>query len=106
MTFKSGHTRNQIDHFLMRANSRKLCRDYKVIPSECLTMQHRLLVMDVEIRGAERRKRTMRTYNVRWWNLNGENATKSRRSKLKVVGTRRGWKQDVGGDGGLYSTAG
>jgi len=36
----------------MRANSRRWGRDYKVLPGECLTTQHRLLVLEVEIRGA------------------------------------------------------
>ena len=59
VTFKSGNNRTQIDYFLMRLNNKRLCRDCKVIRSECLTTQHRLLVMDVEIRGAIRRKRTI-----------------------------------------------
>jgi len=52
VTFKSGSARTQIDYFLMRANSRRWGRDYKVLPGECLTTQHRLLVLEVEIRGA------------------------------------------------------
>ena len=52
ITFKNGSTRTQIDYLLMRTNDRRKCRDCKVIPSECLTTQHRLLVMDVEIRSA------------------------------------------------------
>jgi len=42
------------------------CRDCKVIPSECLATQHRLLVMDVEIREAIRRKRKVGVYKVKW----------------------------------------
>ena len=57
VTFKSGNIMTQIDYFLVRANNRKLCKDCKVIPSECLAMQHRLLVMDVAIRSSIRRKR-------------------------------------------------
>jgi len=57
ITFKSSNTKTQIDYFLMRASSRRMCRDCKVLPSECLATQHRLLVMDVEIRGAIRKKR-------------------------------------------------
>ena len=48
-TFKSGSTRTQINYFLMRTTNRSLCRYCKEMPSECLMMQHRLLVMDVEI---------------------------------------------------------
>ena len=58
VTFKSRNTMTKIDYFLMGANSRRLCKDCKVIPSECLTTQHRLLVMDVEIKSSIRRKRT------------------------------------------------
>jgi len=37
ITFKSGSTKTQIDYFLMRSNDRRMCRDCKVLPSECLT---------------------------------------------------------------------
>jgi len=36
VTFKSGSCRTQIDYFLMRTDSRKSCKDRKVIPSEYL----------------------------------------------------------------------
>jgi len=65
ITFKSGNSRTQIDYFLMRANSSRLYRDCKMIPSECLGTQLRLLVMDVEIRSAIRRKRNIGAYKVK-----------------------------------------
>jgi len=76
ITFKSGSTRTQIDYLLMRTNDKRMCRDCKVIPSECLTTQHRSLVMDVEIRSSMRRKRTVGVYKIKWWNLIGETVTK------------------------------
>jgi len=76
VTFKSGSARMQIDYFLIRANSKRWYRDCKVLPSECLATQHRLLVLDVEIRGVIRRKRKVGVYKVKWWNLKGENAIK------------------------------
>ena len=76
ITFKRGNTKTQIDYFLMRANSRRLCRDCKVISNECLTTQYKLLVMDAEIRSTLRRKRTVGVYKGKWWNINGENVTK------------------------------
>ena len=88
ITFKSGSARTQIDYFLIRANDRRWCRDCKVVLSECLTTQHRLLVLDVEIRGAIRRKRKLGVYKVRWWNLKGENAVKLSK-KIKSEGK---WK--------------
>jgi len=47
-----------------------------MLPSECLTTQHRLLVIDVEIRSSIRKKRTIGVYKVKWRNLIGENVTK------------------------------
>jgi len=76
ITFKSESTKTQIDYFLMRTNDRRMCRDCKVILSECLTTQHRLLVRDVDIRSVIWRKRTVGVYKVKWWNLKEENVTK------------------------------
>ena len=50
VTFKSGSLKTQIDYFLMRADSRRSCKDCKVIPSEYLGTQHRLLVLDVDFK--------------------------------------------------------
>ena len=58
VTFKRGNTRTQIDYFLVRENSRRLCKDCKMLPSECLATQHRLLVMDVTIRSSVKWKRS------------------------------------------------
>jgi len=44
--------------------------------------------MNVEIRGAIRRKRNVGVYKVKWWNLNGENAIKLSK-KIKSEGD---WK--------------
>jgi len=46
VSFKSGSYKTQIDYCLIRASHRSLCRNCKVIPSECLRTQYRLLVMD------------------------------------------------------------
>jgi len=54
----------------------RLCKDCKVIPSECLANQHRLLVMDVAIRSSTRWKRRVGVSKAKWWNLIAENATK------------------------------
>ena len=76
MTFRSGSCRMQIDYCLIRANHRSLCRDCKVIPSEILGTQHRLLVMDMVIKGFRVKRRSRGVARVRWWNLTRENATK------------------------------
>ena len=90
VTFKNGSNRTQIDYFLMRASSKRWCRDCKVLPNEGLTTQHRLLVLDVEFRDAIRRKRNGGCYKVRWWNLKGANVGKLA-EKIKSEGD---WKSD------------
>ncbi|PHU17557.1 PHD finger protein ALFIN-LIKE 4 [Capsicum chinense] len=46
ITFRSAIARTQIDFLLLRKGDRAWCKDCKVIPSENLSTQHRLLVMD------------------------------------------------------------
>jgi len=46
------------------------------------------LVLDVDIRGAIRRKRKAGVYKVKWWNLNWENARKLS-EKIKREGKRK-----------------
>jgi len=71
VTFKSGSTRTQIDFFLMRAHNRREDKDCKVTASECLIMQHRLLVLAVRIKSLKRKRRRVADCKVRWWNLTG-----------------------------------
>lgn len=47
ITFCNSVAKTQIDFFLLRKGDRALCKDCKVIPSESLSTQHRLLVMDL-----------------------------------------------------------
>nr|XP_009795839.1 PREDICTED: uncharacterized protein LOC104242484 [Nicotiana sylvestris]XP_016463635.1 PREDICTED: uncharacterized protein LOC107786632 [Nicotiana tabacum] len=49
VTFRSMVAKTYIDYLLFRRYDKGLCEDCKVIPSENLTNQHRLLVMDVGI---------------------------------------------------------
>ncbi|XP_019266632.1 PREDICTED: craniofacial development protein 2-like [Nicotiana attenuata] len=46
VTYQSSVAKTQIDYLLLRKYDRRLCEDCKVIPSETLVTQHRLLVMD------------------------------------------------------------
>ena len=76
MTFRSGSCKTQIDYCLIRASYRSLCRNCKVIPSECVGTQHRLLVMDLVTKRLKVKKRSGGAVRVRWWNLTRENAAK------------------------------
>ena len=73
VTFKSGSFKTPIDFFLTRADSRRSCRDCKVIPSECVGSQHRLLVLDVEFNCVKWKMRGVGDLRVKWGNLSKDN---------------------------------
>ena len=75
VTFRSGITKTQIDCFLIRASNRD-CRDCKVIPSEHLGTQHRLLIVDIVIKSSKVKHRSVGDLKVKWWNLTRENTNK------------------------------
>nr|XP_016435259.1 PREDICTED: uncharacterized protein LOC107761548 [Nicotiana tabacum] len=50
VTFWSKVARTRIDYLLLMRGYRGLCTDFKVIPSECQSMQHRPLIMDLEVK--------------------------------------------------------
>ncbi|XP_009769124.2 uncharacterized protein [Nicotiana sylvestris] len=59
VTFKSTMAKTQIDYLFLRRCDKDLCTDCKVIPSENLTIQHRLLVMDLDIMLKKKKKKTV-----------------------------------------------
>ncbi|XP_075098777.1 uncharacterized protein LOC142175698 [Nicotiana tabacum] len=74
VTFRSMVAKTQIDYRLLRRCDRGLCEDCKVIPSENLATQHRLLVMDASIL-MKRKKRFVRGQSrIRWGALSKDNA--------------------------------
>jgi len=72
ITYKNVTSRTQIDYFLMRQEDWLRCRDCKVILGECLTTQHRLLVLDVHVRNWKRKHHIKQNLRIRWWNLKGK----------------------------------
>ncbi|XP_052178173.1 uncharacterized protein LOC127791967 [Diospyros lotus] len=90
ITYKNVTSSTQIDYFLMRQEDRVCCRDCKVIPGECLTTQHRLLVLDVQVRNWKRKNHIKQNPRIRWWNLKGE---KQLIFKEKLRG-RREWNRE------------
>ncbi|XP_070049663.1 uncharacterized protein [Nicotiana tomentosiformis] len=80
--------KTQIDYLLLRKCDRLMCKDFKVIPGEILTMQHRLLVMDVGIM-LKRRKRSVRGGpRIRWGVLTKDKAQELE-GRLSTVGAWR-----------------
>ncbi|KAG5602889.1 hypothetical protein H5410_034259 [Solanum commersonii] len=69
VTFRSSVAKTQIDYLLLRKGDRCLCKDCKVIPSENLTTQHKLLVMDLEIKRDRRKKVVSDRPRIKWGGL-------------------------------------
>ena len=98
VTFKSGSCTTQIEYFHIRANHKRLCKDCKVIHSECLGAQHRLLMVELMIKSFRVKERSGGVTRVRWWNLTIENVTKlsekiKSEASWKVIGDANAmWK--------------
>jgi hypothetical protein len=72
ITFSSDKHSSQIDFVLTRREERPNCMDYKVIPGECVVIQHKLLVADFYFQVCVRRDRGMEITRTRWWKLKGD----------------------------------
>jgi len=72
ITYKSGVSCSQINFFLIRKSDRKICLDCKVIPGESLTIQHRVMVMDVRVKRRAERRSHSGAPRIKWWHLKGE----------------------------------
>ena len=86
ITYKSGTHRSQIDFFLARNQDRRLCTNCKVIPGHGVTTQHRLLVLDVQIKGIRSKRRTIPNPKIKWWQLKGEKRETFKRKLLLEEG--------------------
>ncbi|XP_049397306.1 uncharacterized protein LOC125861454 [Solanum stenotomum] len=69
VTFRGWIAKTQIDYLLLRKGDRGLYKDCKVIPSENLTTQHKLLVMDLEINRDRRKKIVFDIPRIKWGGL-------------------------------------
>ncbi|KAH0664891.1 hypothetical protein KY285_026097 [Solanum tuberosum] len=69
VTFRSSVAKTQIDYLLLRKGDRGLVKDCKVIPSENLTTQHKLLVMDLVIKRDRRKKMVSDRSRIKWGGL-------------------------------------
>ncbi|XP_070016982.1 uncharacterized protein [Nicotiana sylvestris] len=74
VTFQNAVAMTQIDYLLLRKCDSELCKDYKVISSETLTTQHRLLVLDIGIRIERRKRIARRKPRIRWGDLTKDKA--------------------------------
>ncbi|PHT36510.1 Serine/threonine-protein kinase CTR1 [Capsicum baccatum] len=87
-TFRSSVAKTQIDFLLLRKGDRAICRDCKVIPSENLSTQHRLLVMDLVINKGRKKRSVEARSKIKWGSLTLATALEMR-EKLKSRGLGR-----------------
>ncbi|XP_059313693.1 uncharacterized protein LOC132064646 [Lycium ferocissimum] len=84
VTFRSVMAKTQIDYLLLQKGDRGLCKDFKVIPSENISTQHKLVDMDLEIRKKKKKKRVQYDQpRIRWGGMTGGKAQEIR---MKLVG--------------------
>ncbi|XP_070040276.1 uncharacterized protein [Nicotiana tomentosiformis] len=101
ITFRSMVAKTQIDYLLLRRCDKGLCEDCKVISSENLVTQHRLLVMDIGIL-IKRKKRFVRGQpRIRWGSLTKDTGMELE-GKLAMMGA---WKSGGDASGKWTATA-
>ncbi|XP_070040860.1 uncharacterized protein [Nicotiana tomentosiformis] len=66
VTFRSIVAKTQIDYRLYRKCDRVLCTDCKVILSKCLSAQHMLLVLDLEIKRKSKKREVYVQPKIKW----------------------------------------
>ncbi|XP_045454524.1 craniofacial development protein 2-like [Melitaea cinxia] len=69
VTYRSGLHSTQIDYILLRRNRLKSAKDCKVIPSESLVSQHRLLLLDLTLRVQSLNKSPKPPVRTKWYRL-------------------------------------
>ena len=82
MTYKSGGRQSQIDFLLCRRQQLNEVKNCKVINGESVAAQHRVLVLDWEIKCSKRRIPEQVTPKIKWWRLKEENLKIQFREKV------------------------
>ncbi|XP_070057228.1 uncharacterized protein [Nicotiana tomentosiformis] len=88
ITFRSKVAKTQIDYLLFSRCDKGLCTDCKVILNEYLSTHHRLLVMDLEIKRARKKKAVYGQSKINWGVLTKDKAQELG-EKLLVMGSWR-----------------
>ncbi|XP_059279413.1 uncharacterized protein LOC132033452 [Lycium ferocissimum] len=86
VTFRSSVAVMRIDFWLLRKDDKGLCKDCKVISSENLTTQHKLLVMDLEIKRTKKTRVVDDRPRIRWVSLTLSSALEMGK-KLMAMGS-------------------
>ena len=82
VTYKSGGRQSQIDFLMCRRQQLNEVKNCKVINGESVAAQHRVLVLDWEIKCSKRRIPEKVTPKIKWWRLKEENLKIQFREKV------------------------
>ena len=82
VTCKSGGRQSQIDLLMCRRQQLNEVKNCKVINGESVAAQHRVLVLDWEIKCSKRRIPEQVTPKIKWWRLKEENLKIQFRDKV------------------------
>ena len=86
-TYKSGGRQSQIDFLMCRRQQLNEVKKCKVINGESVAAQHKVLVLDWEIKCSKRRIPEQVTPKIKWWRLKEDNLKLQFREN--VLGERR-----------------
>ncbi|CAH2099151.1 unnamed protein product [Euphydryas editha] len=84
ITYRSGLHSTQIDYILLRRNRLKSAKDCKVIPSESLVSQHRLLLLDLTLKVQRFNKSPKPPARTKWYRLDDREL--EAKFKKRVIG--------------------
>ncbi|XP_047249967.1 uncharacterized protein LOC124885760 [Capsicum annuum] len=69
INFRSAIAKTQINLLLLRNGDKAFCNNYKVIPSEHVSTQHRLIVMDLIIKKSKKKRAKKGRPRIKWGGL-------------------------------------
>ena len=72
ITYKSGQSETQIDFILVRKEDKRAAMDCKVIPSESVVVQHKLLITEFRTDATKKNDNSIRNKKIKVWELKGE----------------------------------
>ncbi|XP_066973217.1 craniofacial development protein 2-like [Macrobrachium rosenbergii] len=72
ITYKSGARESQIDFRMCRRSHLREVRNCKVLNGGCVAAQHRVVVMDLEIKNTGKGRPAHVPSTIRWWKLTQE----------------------------------
>ena len=81
VSHSSGGRESQINYIMLRKEHANECRNCKVLLSEALTTQHRILIADLVVKKT-RQQRAAGTKRIRWWKLKEQESKEKFRRDL------------------------